>query len=184
MWPPGRNGGSRCPECEARRNTLGVPPPYGKFSNQLSTFNFQLFNALRVICYPSSVTATPCHLPLWEGCPPGILFWAGAGALSAKHEEIPLGYPHPTVNSQTNFPLSIFNSKSPPGYLQSLIHRRKRRSPFPSGKAALRVTCLRREQSPRPTVNWLLCGTVRTVPYGSRGKRADNIRPYGGQIKS
>ena len=32
----------RCPECEARRNTLGVPPPYGKFSNQFSTFNFQL----------------------------------------------------------------------------------------------------------------------------------------------
>ena len=43
---------------------------------------------------------------------------AGAGALSAKHEEILLGHP-------------------------------------------------------RPTVNWLLCGTVKTVPYGSRGKRAD-----------
>jgi len=39
------------------------------------------------------------------------LVTAGAGALSAKHEEIPLGYP-------------------------------------------------------RPTVNWLLCGTVKTVPYG------------------
>ena len=62
--------------------------------------------------------------PVW---PPGRN--GGSGALSAKHEEIPLGYPRPTVNSQTNFPLSIFNSKSPPGYLQSLIHRRKRRSP-------------------------------------------------------
>ncbi len=46
---------------------------------------------------------------------------AGAGALSAKHEEIPLGYPRPTVNSQTNFPLSIFNSKSPPGSWLSLF---------------------------------------------------------------
>ena len=40
---------------------------------------------------------------------------AGAGALSAKHEEIPLGYPHPTVNSRTNFPLSIFNYLMPSG---------------------------------------------------------------------
>ena len=40
------------------------------------------------------------------------------------------------------------------------------KSTFPSGKAALRDTCLRREQSPRPTVNWLFCGTVKTVPYG------------------
>ena len=48
----------RCPECEARRNTLGVPPPYGKFSNQFSTFNFQLFNTLRVACYPSSTAAS------------------------------------------------------------------------------------------------------------------------------
>ena len=49
----------------------------------------------------------------------------------------------------------------------SLFHRRKRRSPFPSGKATLRVTWLRREQSPRPTVIRLLCGTVRTVSCGS-----------------
>ena len=36
--------------------------------------------------------------PLTRGVfPPGYLFAAGAGALSAKHEEMPLGYPRPTV---------------------------------------------------------------------------------------
>ncbi len=63
VWPPGRNGGSRCPECEARRNTLGGPPPYGKFSNQFSTFNFQLKkpSGLLAIPHPPPQAAVPLY---------------------------------------------------------------------------------------------------------------------------
>jgi len=80
---------------------------------------------LRVACYPSFTAASggppsplgrlpfgflviplPSFSPYGEKStfpsgkanPPGYLFAAGAGALSAKHEEIPLGYPRPTVN--------------------------------------------------------------------------------------
>ena len=59
---------------------------------------------------------------------------AGAGALSAKHEEIPLGYPRPTVNSQTNFPLSIFDYLYPPGCLLSLIRHGYAVPPSPLGR--------------------------------------------------
>ncbi len=81
--------------------------------------------------------------------------------LTAEFNEIGfLSPPSPAVTPPSS------EGGCPPGSWLSLFHRRKRRSPFPSGKAALRVIYLRREQSPRPTVNWLFCGTVRTVPYG------------------
>jgi len=89
VWPPGRNGGSRCLECEARRNTLGVPPPYCNWLLGCGTVKTVPYGdekkagghtgpPLRfvlcppgylVILHPPPQAAVP--LLLWEGCPPG-----------------------------------------------------------------------------------------------------------------